>query len=791
MRFRKTTLSIGISLALSGCGGGGGGGGLSATLNPYTRSSVPYYTPVKVADVDPLVNVANTAFKVALIDSFTADITGSGGQDVIIAGRMTQPTTQAEWGENRITMLSWQNGTLVDTTAQWFPGNSNVIIGTEGQVHFADFFNTGRMDMFIAPSTDADYYGPAYLFRNGGSSFSRSTINLGDFGSHGSAVTDLDGDGFKDIVMTHYGNKTTLAINDQVSGFRIYQPADQYGDLRYGGSAVAAADFLQNGRTQLVITDTGCTANPCTTAATKLYTWNIDPATQILTYTHHSTLPTPRFELPRWSGYNLGLNHAIYAVAYDFNDDRVPDVITSNRFSDTGAYSELQFLANNGTGTFSDVTDNVLIGYDVNTAAPQYLRFLDFNGDGLEDILAAGAGTSSAQILLKSRDGKYVASHKNILTDFSQQSAAIQNGIDSSNTSVNIIKSPDGKLYLLTGVTYLDGSWSGDRRLGVYLSEIGSQGFIAAQDAVNLITQTWPYMSVPEANAVLAQTAATYLNGQILDINAAMSPIGALTINGQTISGGISIPGLSAQTLDKITALDSIGRNFDVDLSPMSSIASPMNIAYSQITMQDQNWSTRFVSPTVQYRDGFAAQGDALNWTASLDSRSLLKENSPLTYNVSFTQTRGSPWFGWSGIFGKINSSLMVDASATKSWSNGVWAQAGMIQTSTNIEKGLVSDVSPIYSVYAVAGYRQESWQIYAGLQPVHVSGSVTLDLPSSMDRSGNLQYQKYKHHVRNDAVGFVGGSRTWHQRNSEWSVSLVANAERKYQMMTNYKVNW
>jgi len=178
---------FGTVIVVTGCGGGGGGGGGTSPYNspnPYLRTEVPYATPVKVATVDPLVNQPGTGYKVALVDTHAADITASGSQDVILAGRMTQPTVEADWGNNRLHMFSWQNGTLVDKTAQWFPGDSNQIIGTEQQVKFADFFKTGRTDMFIAPTTDANYYGPAYFFRNTGTNFSRSILNT-TIGAHG------------------------------------------------------------------------------------------------------------------------------------------------------------------------------------------------------------------------------------------------------------------------------------------------------------------------------------------------------------------------------------------------------------------------------------------------------------------------------------------------------------------------------------------------------------------------------------------------------------------------------
>ena len=119
--FRKTAIAVAVSTAflLSACAGGGGGSGASPPVtpppvttppapNPYLRTEVPYYTPVLQAVVDPLVNVIDNGYKWAVADTFAADITGTGGHDLIVAGRMTQWTPKEEWGENRISLLAWQ-----------------------------------------------------------------------------------------------------------------------------------------------------------------------------------------------------------------------------------------------------------------------------------------------------------------------------------------------------------------------------------------------------------------------------------------------------------------------------------------------------------------------------------------------------------------------------------------------------------------------------------------------------------------------------------------------------------
>jgi hypothetical protein len=332
---RRTVLSVSISAmmaTLAGCGGGGGGGGgTSSTLGGFVRSEVPYHTPVRVAtEIDPLVKVDGAA---PVFDTFNANITGSGN-DIILAGRQTQHATPETWSNSRLTLLAWQGGTLVDRTAQWFPGGINEILGTEPSVKFADLFNTGRQDMLVAPSTDMRYHGPGYVFTNQGTHFNRISIPLNNVWAHDSTIADMDGDGFKDLLFVDYGPNTTLAINNRVNNFTAYTDSrGNAGDLRWGGSSIVADDFLGNGQKQIIVTDNSCNvANPACSSArtTKMYSYTITGGQ--LNYNYVGDLPAPL------------LDHNVRVVSHDFNTDGRPDVIVFSRPGDyTIKRSAIQF----------------------------------------------------------------------------------------------------------------------------------------------------------------------------------------------------------------------------------------------------------------------------------------------------------------------------------------------------------------------------------------------------------------------------------------------------------------
>lgn len=770
MKFKRTILSVSILAAmatLSACGGGGGGGGgTQASINnqvpvqpspaptpTYLRSEVPYSTPTLVATVDPLVNNATNGYKWAVADTFAVSL--SGGSDIVIAGRMTQPTVAADWGDSRISVFGFENGTLVNRTSQWFPNDTNIILGTEPSVKFADFFKTGRNDMFVSTGTDMQHYGPTYFFRNTGSSFERQILTSSNIWSHDSAIGDLNGDTYTDIAIIDYGPNATLAFNNRVNGFTVYTQNQSNVQL-HTGSSVAIGDFLQNGSGQLIVTDT---PGPVGSNPTKLYTWSIDSNNR-LNFTEHSTLPTPRFELPKWAGYGfVPGSHNVRAVTYDFDDNQIPDVIIFSRpalGTTNNKYSEIQFLKNGGTGTFTDVTDNILVGYNTNTYVSYNPRFLDLNGDGREDILVSGAdftgANNSTQMLLKSADGKYIAAHQNIFTDFVTQANSIQNTENIGNT-VNIFKAPNGKLYLVTAVSFMNGN---DRQLAVYMSELGTQSTTSAQTAVNLIQQRWPYMSAVQANTALAQTSATYFGGRIIDLDTLLNPIGQLMLpvgdQLRPLTGlisGIQLNGAAG----RLTAVDSIGRDFSINYN--STNINMMNMfARSVDNIDDDTRSSQLSGAPIARYNGwkFGATNDNRNMVIGAPGVRLTDNT---TLNMQYSRLPFSPFVQITGSWGLVKSSDTYESTVTHRRGNWV-NKFGLMYSITEIEQGLVKRINPITSTWAETGVEWENFRFYGGILPKVISGSADITLPTSVDSSGKISYTNIKSDVYGPTVPYA-----------------------------------
>jgi hypothetical protein len=757
MLFRKTILSVSISsmmIALSGCGGGGGGG--VGGGGGYLRTEVPYHTPVRVATaIDPLTKVDGAA---PVFDIFDANITGSGN-DIILAGRQTQYATPETWSNSRLTLLAWESGTLVDRTAQWFPGGINEILGTEPSVKFADLFNTGRQDMLVAPSTDMQHYGPGYVFSNQGTHFNRIAIPLTNVWAHDSAIADMDGDGFKDLLFVDYGPNTTLAINNRVNNFTPYiDSRGNAGDLRWGGSSIVADNFLGNGQKQIIVTDNACnTANAaCSdTRTTKMYSYTIVGGQ--LNYQYIADLPAPL------------LDHNVRVVSHDFNEDGRPDAIVFSRLGFHTKQSAIQFLKNNGSAVFQDVTTDTLVGYDTNTYSTYNPRFLDINGDGRTDIMVSATDFSgnhnSTQVLLKSSDGKYVAAHQKIFTDFLKQAAAMTtslgNGANEANSTVNIFQAPDGKMYLVTMIVY---EANNDKKMAVYMSQMGTQTTLTAQAAVDLIKQKWPYMSTAAANAVLAQTAATYWNGSVIDLEAALRPIGALSIGAKMLSGHVS--GIDIGSGHMI-AMDALQRPFMINAKPMN-ITGLDAFQRNNFMGADHDLATPaefLTGARANIVNGLRIAGDQSSndpggGQYSIGIPAVWKKDS-WAFGSQYTRLNFNPWVSFSGVWGTVRSSSVFD-NVLSYRQSGFVAKASLMYVTTDINPGLITRVSPTLGTWAEAGYRwgdkKNDMGIYLGQAPRVLSGQVEANVPSSFDSSGQLVYTKQNLDILRTPTYYVRG---------------------------------
>ena len=857
---RRSAIAVAVSTVflLSACGGGGGGGGggssyvkpdnpaqyySSGTLSNYgftpgSRSTVPFSTPTQVSSFNPYTsNSTQTSVSQQYVVN---NLTGDGSDDLIITGRMSQNITADKWVNSSIQLFNWENGQLVNNTAKWFSTGTNSILGTDPTVQFADFFKTGRTDMLISPSTDMTYYGPsgvsqAWLFRNSGSQFNLTTIDLGaQVWGHGATIADLTKTGWQDAIIADYGPNTTFLMNNRVNGFNVYQ-ATAKNDLWFGTSSIAAADFRNNGTTQIVATDSRVCANDsgmfgCTmSSTTKMYTWSIDPVTNKLSINWAQDLPAPI----------LGnSSHNYLVINYDFNSSGNQSLIVfSQPTLSSFTQSAIQFLQNDGTGNFTDVTSTMLKGYNTNTAGTYHPQFVDLGNGQMSMIVSAsdwsGSNNSTQFLIKQSATGPYVAAFQNIITDFASQANLISSGNNRGN-QVAVVKDASKNLYLVTTLQYQTDSNS-PMRMATYLSLVGANvSTTTAQTAFNQVKAVWPWMSPAQVNQVLASTASSYMTdagaGLVLNPDKLLNPVGAMSISTRSgampLSGGIA--GVNLGSMNQLQAFDSLGRNYTVNFASSNYIGpnsfhtntehtdqynmtshteyllnGTTNTVYSPLGAMRVGFENRNQSNTVgapiqpkEFGDQSGNQGLYLGMTQpkqwSFGVPEIYRNGSFYT-GLQYTSLNTNPWLNFSGAFGSVSNSGTLEHVATYA-RDGFSVQGAVMRTTTNFTSGMVTNVSPITAAWAETGYRYSEERfgdlgVYAGVKPVVLNGSVTANLPTGVDSQGNTVYTTNKMGIVSTTTPYVRLLYTGTiDRNSGYRLSGMTTQDGFYRAMAEYR---
>ena len=792
---------FGTVIVVTGCGGGGsGGGGLSATMGSATYRQVPYSTPVRVDSVKPIASTTLESDSSAL---YTASLSGNG-EEVITAGR-SGTQNQGSYPDYDLNIYGWSNGTLVNRTSQWFSGTDNRIRGTEPSVKFADFDGDGRTDMYVAPNTDqASITGSGWVFFNNGTNFTRLDLNL-NINGHDSAVYDLNGDGRSDIFTT--GSRVSFAQANRT--FTTHWVTGQ----NYGGTAgsVAIADFMGNGTSTIILTD----QNAWQAGNNRLYSWRLVDShrpTQDFELTMIAALPNSRFLLPKWTSLGITGSHDYRALAFDFDSaGRTSAVIFSRPAAINGVwpnFSEIQFLKNQGGGTFVDVTDLVLVGY--NTASPPSYnpKLMDVNSDGLIDIVLGGtSGNTGAQVLIHTTEHKYVASYGTVINAFIDQSVNIEKALNASaeggGNGIVFVRGPDGNMYLATAVNYNTGT----QQKAIYLSKLGATT-ASAQATAAAIKQAWPWMSDGQINTVLAQSSTTWFGMNVLDPERAFQPIGSLGL--PLATGGVApirgyITGLNIGDGAAVVT-DSLGRAFSTNIKPMNITAlnafgynTEHNDQYELTSHAEYLVNGGLVNVgNVRFGSDFAGRdntGQGLNrprqYTVGVP-RWYSKGNWSM--GTQYTYLNSNPWIAFGGAWGEITGSGIMDNVITYR-RGGFSAQASAMHVTTNIQPGLITRVNNMWGAWAESGYRfghvrrAGDMGIYAGVKPVVLSGSVEARIPTAVDMGGNIVYTNKTLQVQNQTTGYVRALYTNQlTKHSQLRLSAMSTTVGQYRAMTELR---
>ena len=279
----------------------------------------------------------------------------------------------------------------------------------------------------------------------------------------------------------------------------------------------------------------------------------------------------------------------------------------------------------------------------------------------------------------------------------------------------------------------------------------------------------------------------------------ATRPIGTLGISttgrtgrAQPISGSISLPGANTAVtgvLSSVAAVDEFQRDFSVNLSGMvqknAIIQNPIMLDHEP----GQSWSAKYAGVATTKFQGVALGQINRNSSISLNSR-LLGRDTPWSHQVTLTQTEINPYVQFSGSWGSVSGATTMEYDSTyRDSKTGRWAQAGVMQTTTQFTPGMVTTVTPIYAVHAIAGQRLGSFDFYAGIKPYVISGSVNLSVPTSVDVDGTMRYTNMKADLSGaNPIGYAGvnWSSVWRKSHSMMLRTTMAQ-DGTYYAGTNY----
>jgi hypothetical protein len=437
MNIRNLVIVSSVAL-LTACGGGGGGGSSNSST-----SSTSNVTTINVTAGGTYLPLVNGGAYTPVISIYAHDLNYDGIDEIIVAGNKAQAnmTSAADTvlRDFNMQIFGWNHGIFDNETADWFAGSDNVILGT-GALVFGDFDGNGFDDIAVSQSADNELARGTTLtfFNNGNGTLSRTTVSNVQTWAHDMVAHDFNHDGYPDIMITDYGTQSSLFISDGPSRtFTTYTVGDYSG----GASGISVADYYLGGEDEIMLTDNGTDE----VNDTKMRGWTTSGGTLQLPDTY-AAIPGSRYTQAQADLQTHSPAHAVRNMPMDFNNDGIMDVVVFERLDNE---STVQFLSNDGYGTFTDVTDSTLVNYDITREFIYQPKVEDVNNDGHDDIILGH------QILLQTADGKFVGSYSNVYHKFrSDINAASNQDWIQSEGEIVIVTGPNQTRYLAGNVVY-------------------------------------------------------------------------------------------------------------------------------------------------------------------------------------------------------------------------------------------------------------------------------------------------------------------------------------------------
>lgn len=768
MRLFATLVCVSL---LSACGGGGGPGGPNVRQSPTPVASDPnvdFATPRLAGSYELFTSGSGTT---PVQDIFVQDLNADSKEEVIIAGRQSASAFGACNGDLACKQAAYENSqisiygfnasdVLVNQTSDWFTGTDNQIIGSEPSLKFGDFNGDNSIDMAVGHSTDMEHFGPLIIYKNTGtSSFNREDHDIGDKWMHDIGVGDVNQDGFDDVVVGGYSNMVVM-LGGGV-GFT------QLDTTHSGNSGLAIGDFLGNGSVTFVFVDS--TGDGDEDDDTTLMSFSQTGA-NTGEFTRIARLPSSRFELAIYDDLfdptQTERGHDIRAVPFDFNNDGLLDVVVvsvSTGPLDNKNRTEIQFLQNNGGASFTDVTDDVRVDWDLFTNGDYNPQLVDVNDDGLMDILLSAQdfnNSESTRVLLQTTEGKYVQSFTDVFEDFVTTVQALETNKNQVLNTVRFLTGPNGDKFLVTAVTLTDGTNK------LYTTKLGNAGGTTAQASIALLQQVWPYVTDELAAQILAGTAFTDFEGfdpnvhgfGIIDLERALLPIGELRMPLDGRAGTVaitgSLTGVNFGDLGRVQAVDSLGRGFEIGIGSMHN--PQQQDTWYDVNFTDESYTRMDYNFDYVYNDGmfnYSPTDESGNYTMGLRHIKLAKD---WYLQGQYTVLNGrNPWFHMDGMWGTIDSSDTFETVITHLHKDFT-VNLGTMYTNTTFTPGLVTDVNSLTSMWSEVSWKKHGFRAAIGTMPYLVDGGITLRVPTSIDFTGTVKYTEFDYKIRNTFAEYM-----------------------------------
>jgi Ca2+-binding RTX toxin-like protein len=400
----------------------------------------------------------DASFTRAVRDLYPVDLNQDDIDEVIFAGFESQCCVKsaAEYTNTKISIFGWEDGIFKDITHKWLKKGDEIVEGI-GDIAFGDFNNDKKVDIYMAGNADMEYRLSSFEFLNLGSHLQKKNLGLTMY-EHGAASGDINGDGFDDVIVAAYTHPSPYYLGGPDGLKRYYvKSSNDYNSYETFGSGVTIGNFAGSKNPTIIVSDSAPGQNSSDTRQSNLFI----NTQEEYGFKFIRELPTPRLLLPKYEYLVSGTlktedkSHDVRVKTFNFSGDEFDDVIVFSRAGNNGniwpSVSQLQFLKNQADGSFVDVTENLLIGYPVNSDASYAPVFIDANLDGLIDIFISVNNNNtpdSTSLLLQSADGRFVDVGRQVL------SANVFPG-----GTATVARGPDHQMFLVTELQeYLGGA---------------------------------------------------------------------------------------------------------------------------------------------------------------------------------------------------------------------------------------------------------------------------------------------------------------------------------------------